>query len=226
MADVIMLCVRHDIERAEALAEMFDDFGFSVSDKSDEEGLRMCAAAAVVWSEAARGCAVFVEAAKRAMETRKAIVLNLSHAEAPEGARFSFDLTGWNGDPDDESLDHLFFTLDRMVIAARQAKPDVAEPAKDVVPVAAPMPRRAVRAAPPPALRMMATSLVVIGAVLALGIVIGGGRDNRAPSQTDGTRVSLADVAPRVSYDLAAVPVDDAPVGHRGLEPPSAASTR
>lgn len=234
MADVVLMCVREDIERAEALAETFDAFGFSVSDKADDESLRDCAAGVVVWSDAALASSVFVAAAQRAMETRKGVVLSLSRAEPPEGARFCFDLTEWNGDPDDESLDHLFFTLDRMVIAARQAKPAEKGPVQKFEPVAAPMSPRVVRAGPAPALRAMATSFVVIGAVLAAGIAIGGGRD-RAPAQAVVVhvpvehvgRVTLTDVAPRgLSYDLAAVPVNDAPVGHRGLEPPSAAGAR
>jgi hypothetical protein len=235
MTDVVLVCVRDDIERAEALAETFAAFGFSVSDRADDDGLRDCAAGVVVWSEAALASAVFVEAAQRAMESRKGVVLNLSHAQPPAGARFSFDLTGWNGDPDDESLDRLFFTLDRMVIAARQAKPAGIGTAQKVEPVTAAMLPRAVRAGPAPALRVMATSLVVIGAVLAAGIAIGGGREYRAPAQAvvvrvpaeHGARATLADVVPRgASYDLSAGPVEDVPVGHRGLEPPSAASTR
>lgn len=233
MADVVLMCVREDIERAEALAETFDAFGFSVSDKANDDGLRDCAAGVVVWSDAALASPVFVEAAQRATGTRKGVVLNLSHAEPPDGARFCFDLTEWNGDPDDETLDRLFFTLDRMVIAARQAKPAEMRTVPNAGSIALPPPR-AVRKAPAPALRAMATSLVVIGAALAAGIAIGGRRD-RAPAQAvvmhvpaaHVGRVTLTDAAPRgLSYDLAAVPVNDAPVGHRGLEPPSAVGAR
>jgi hypothetical protein len=77
----------------------------------------------------------------------------------------------------------------------------------------------------------MAMSLVVIGAALATGIAIGGSREQpsraavvRLPVEHQA-RVTLADVAPvGVAYDLAASPVEDAPIGRRGVEPPSAAS--
>jgi hypothetical protein len=236
MADIVLMCVREDIERAEALAETFDAFGFSVSGSADDDGLRTCATCVVIWSVAASASPIFVAAAQRALETRKGVVLSLSHAQAFEDALFCFDLTDWNGDPDDELLDHLFFTLDRMVIAARPARPIAAGSTETDEPVVAPaqiLPR--LTPAPAPALRAIATSLFVIGAALAAGLAIGGARADRAPAQATVVRmpvehvarVALADAsAPGLTYDLAAVPVNDAPVGHRGLEPPSAPRTR
>lgn len=233
MSDVVMVCVRDDIERAEGLAAMFEDFGFSVSDATDDDALGACGASVVIWSDAAKTSLELAAVVERAIATRKAVVLNLSSTLAPDGARFVFDLTAWTGDPDDEALDPLFFTLDRMVIAGRAAPPA----AKEFESIAAwkkPQSRK-MRAAPAAGLRLMALSLVVIGAVFATGVAVGG-RSERvsahvaiAPSPVERTaaRVTLADIAPLdVTYDLAARPVEDAPVGRRGLEPPSAPDMR
>jgi hypothetical protein len=231
MADVLLVCVRHDIERAEALAEMFDDFGFSVSDVADDDTLRWCGAGVVVWTEAAKASAELGAAVARVMATGKGVVLNFTDTAAPEGAALCFDMTDWNGDPDDASLDRMFFALDRMMIAARASRPADWQPPAEKPVAQLPGARRPARSGPAPAFRAFATALVVIGAVLATGIAIGASREQpsravvvRLPVEHQA-RVTLADVAPvGVAYDLAARPAEDAPVGRRGIEPPSAAS--
>jgi hypothetical protein len=233
MADVVMVCVREDIERAEALAEMFDDFGFSVSDVADDETLRWCGAGVVVWTDAAKASVGLSAAVERVMASGKGVVLNFTNAVAPDGAALCFDMTAWNGDPDDVSLDRLFFALDRMMIVARASRPAGWRPpaAKPIAPAS--VAQLPARSAPAPAFRALATALVVIGAVVATGIAIGGSREQpsrgavvRLPVEHQA-RVTLTDVAPvGVTYDLAASPVEDAPVGRRGVEPPSAASVR
>jgi hypothetical protein len=231
MADVVLVCVRQDIERAEALAEMFDDFGFSVSDVSDDDALRWCGAGVVVWTEAAKASAELSAVVTRVMATGNGVLLNFTDTAAPEGAALCFDMTEWNGDPDDASLDRMFYALDRMMIAARASRlADWQPPAEEpVAPLhVAQLPGRS---APVPAFRALATALVVIGAVLSAGVAIGGSREQpsraavvRLPVEHQA-RVTLADVAPvGVTYDLSASPVEDAPVGRRGVEPPSAAS--
>jgi hypothetical protein len=227
MADVVLMCVRSDIERAEALAEMFDDFGFSVSDCTDDTTLRGCGAGVVLWSEAARTSAELAAVVARVMATGKGVVLNFTREVAPEGAALCFDLTAWNGDPDDAALDRMFFAMDRMIVAARAGRlarvSAATAPARTTV---EPLPVKP-RAAPAPALRTMAASLVVIGAVLAVGIAIG----RAAPAQRAivnvpaeyAQSVRLGDVAPvNMRYDLDARVTEQAPVGRRGLEPPSA----
>ncbi|MBL8551058.1 MAG: energy transducer TonB [Hyphomonadaceae bacterium] len=122
MADVLIVCVREDEPLAKAFADMFERAGLQVGGApSAPEDMRACGAALVVWSQASIRSRAFLDAAQRAVNAGKAVVAcliapppaaSINHAPA-------FDLTHWAGDPDDPSLDPLFFAVDRMVNSAR-----------------------------------------------------------------------------------------------------------
>ncbi len=237
MSDVVMVCVREDIERAEQLADMFDDFAFSVSDDVSDEALARCGAGVVVWTDAAAASAVLAEVTARVMASGKGVALNFSGAPAPEGAALSYDLSAWSGDPEDPELDAMFFALDRMVVAARAACPVLQQIAEKAAAKAAP--RRtpvpaAVRAAPALQMRTMVASFAVLGALIIGALAIDRVPEAPAPAVValpavpdQAPRVGLADASARqVAYDLTAPPVEDASVGRRGFEPPSAANIR
>lgn len=238
MSDVVMVYVREDIERAEKLAEMFDDFGFTVSCDASDDALARCGASIVVWTEAAAAAPALSDTVARAIGSGKAVALKLSSADAPPGAALAYDLTTWSGDPEDPALDAMFFALDRMVVAARAARPvlqQLSDQAEAKAAVKAEKPPVVPRAAPTPRMRTMVASLAAIGVVLAGSLALG--RAPEAPVPVAVVALPAApDEAPRVtltnaevrgpSYDLTAAPVEDATVGRRGLEPPSAASVR
>jgi len=234
MADVVMVCVREDVGRAEQLADMFDDFGFSVSCDASDDALARCGAGVVVWTDAATASPALKEAIARVMASGKGVAVTFAGADAPPGAALAFDLTGWSGDPEDPALDPMFFALDRMVVAARAARPvlrQLAEKADARGRVAAPAPA-VPSSAPPPRMRTMAASLAVLGLVIAGAVGLGRAPEAPAPAVVvslpaapdEAPRVALADArALDMTYDLAATPVEDATVGRRGFEPPSAA---
>ncbi|MGE0046670.1 MAG: hypothetical protein AB7T08_13020, partial [Hyphomonadaceae bacterium] len=129
MADVLIVCVREDEPLAKAFADMFERAGLHVGGAPGAEDLRACGAALVVWSQASIRSRAFLDAAQRAVNAGKAVVAcliapppaaSINHAPA-------FDLSHWQGDPDDPALDPLFFAVDRMV-AAQRATAGVAAP--------------------------------------------------------------------------------------------------
>lgn len=143
MADVLIVCVREDEPQAKALAEMFEAAGFSVGGAPSSDGaLRGSGAGLVVWSQASIRSRPFLDAAQRVINANKAVVASLIEPPPPSsiGDSPAFDLSGWTGDPNDPSLDPLFFAVDRMVNSARA---EVAAPAEHYE---APAPRPA----PPP----------------------------------------------------------------------------
>src|SRR5215467_8273947 len=148
MADVLIVCVREDEPQAKALAEMFEAAGFSIGGAPSSDGaLRSSGAGVVVWSHASIRSRPFLDAAQRVINADKAVVASLIEPPPPSsvGNSPTFDLADWNGDPNDPSLDPLFFAVDRMVNsqrAAAGASADVDDP-----PAYEPPPPRA---APPP----------------------------------------------------------------------------
>ena len=161
MADVLIVCVREDEPQAKALAEMFEAAGFSIGGApSSDAALRSSGAGLVVWSQASIRSRPFLDAAQRVINARKAIVASLIEPPPPSSIGDSpvFDLSEWNGDPDDPSLDPLFFAVDRMVNAARtsvggaDAEEDYKPaPRQRTAPAPAPAPQPTyTRAAPPP----------------------------------------------------------------------------
>ncbi|HVK80437.1 MAG TPA: hypothetical protein VM915_07470, partial [Verrucomicrobiae bacterium] len=122
MADVLIVCVREDEPQAKALAEMFEAAGFTIGGAPNNDGaLRSSGAGIIVWSQASIRSRPFLDAAQRVINAEKAIVASLIEPPPPSsiGASPAFDLSRWNGDPNDPSLDPLFFAVDRMVNAAR-----------------------------------------------------------------------------------------------------------
>lgn len=239
MSDVVMVYGREDIERAEQLAEMFDDFGFSVSCDVSDEALARCGAGIVVWTDTAGASPTIAEAVARVIASGKGVVLNFASVAAPAGAAVAYDLSAWGGDPEDPALDAMFFALDRKVVVARAARPVLQQLEEQAEAKAAAMTIKAPvvlpRGAPTPRVRTMAASLAVIGVVLAGALALGGAPEAPAPvtvvslptAPDAAPRMRLADASARqASYDLTAPPVEDATVGRRGFEPPSAASLR
>lgn len=122
MADVLIVCVREDEPQAKALAEMFEAAGFSIGGApANDAALRSSGAGVIVWSQASIRSRPFLDAAQRVINADKAVVASLIEPPPPSsiGSSAAFDLSHWEGDPNDPSLDPLFFAVDRMVNAAR-----------------------------------------------------------------------------------------------------------
>jgi protein TonB len=122
MADVLIVCVREDEPQAKALADMFEAAGFSIGGApSSDSALRSSGAGVVVWSQASIRSRPFLDAAQRVINADKAIVASLIDPPPPSsiGSSLAFDLSDWDGDPNDPALDPLFFAVDRMVNTAR-----------------------------------------------------------------------------------------------------------
>jgi protein TonB len=122
MADVLIVCVREDELQAKALADMFERAGFSVGGAPGSDGaLRSVGAGVVVWSQASIRSRPFLDAAQRVIDADKAVIASLIDpppAHTINNAQ-AFALEGWTGDPEDASLDPLFFAVDRMVTSQR-----------------------------------------------------------------------------------------------------------
>jgi|CXWL01.1.fsa_nt_gi hypothetical protein len=148
MSDVVFVCVREDVSRAEALAAIFDDAGFSIGDfQADERAY----AHVVLWSEAASRCPAFGDALDRATSTGQAVIATFdkSATQDEEGA---FDLSDWDGGADSELLDPIFDAVERTVATAQaRAYAHAFAVATDEEPeaVAAELPVAAREAAPP-----------------------------------------------------------------------------
>ena len=149
MADVHIVCVREDEPQAKALAEMFEAAGFSIGGAPSSDGaLRSSGAGLVVWSQASIRSRPFLDAAQRVINANKAVVASLIEPPPPSsiGDSPAFDLSRWDGDPNDPALDPLFFAVDRMVNSARASVGASAAQAPETAYEPAPPPRRA----PPP----------------------------------------------------------------------------
>ncbi len=153
MADVLIVCVREDEPQAKALAEMFEAAGFSIGGAPSNDGaLRSSGAGVVVWSQASIRSRPFLDAAQRVINANKAIVASLIDPPPPSsiGNSPAFDLSRWNGDPNDPSLDPLFFAVDRMVNSARVGTAPARDETYDSPPPARSAPRTPPPAPPPP----------------------------------------------------------------------------
>ena len=120
MADVVFVCVSDDMERAEALAEMFSSGGCSVHEGTlNNAALCLSGAAIVVWSPLAMKSKGFLTAAERAIEEGKAVFVCFCDPPAQIADVPCFDLRAWDGDPKHQMLDSLFFTVDRFAASNR-----------------------------------------------------------------------------------------------------------
>lgn len=154
MADVLIVCVREDEPQAKALAEMFEAAGFSIGGApSSDAALRSSGAGVVVWSQASIRSRPFLDAAQRVINANKAVVASLIEPPPPSsiGESPAFDLSHWDGDPNDPSLDPLFFAVDRMVNAERASVGATVRHDDYQAPPPQPAPRPAPRPAPAPA---------------------------------------------------------------------------
>lgn len=152
MADVLIVCVREDEPQAKALADMFEAAGFSIGGAPSSDGaLRSSGAGVVVWSQASIRSRPFLDAAQRVINADKAVVASLIEPPPPSsiGSSPAFDLSRWDGDPNDPALDPLFFAVDRMVNAAR-AGAGVGATQRDARNYDPPPSRAPIRAEPPP----------------------------------------------------------------------------
>lgn len=153
MADVLIVCVREDEPQAKALADMFEAAGFSIGGAPNSDGaLRSSGAGVVVWSQASIRSRPFLDAAQRVINANKAVVASLIDPPPPSsiGESPAFDLSRWDGDPNDPSLDPLFFAVDRMVNAARAGVGATQRETRDYDPPARAPRQTALRAEPPP----------------------------------------------------------------------------
>lgn len=151
MADVLIVCVREDEPQAKALAEMFEAAGFSIGGApSNDAALRSSGAGVIVWSQASIRSRPFLDAAQRVINAEKAVVASLIEPPPPSsiGSSPAFDLSHWDGDPNDPSLDPLFFAVDRMVNTARASVGAPIRQEEYPDPAPAPPPRTAPRAKP------------------------------------------------------------------------------
>jgi hypothetical protein len=105
MVGVVFVFVREDASDVEALAEAFDQAGYSISGSERcDDGLNI-----IVWSRAAMRSEAFRKAAERALQSDRVVVARL--ALLPQGDILSSapvaDISGWDGD-DPRGLEPLF----------------------------------------------------------------------------------------------------------------------
>jgi hypothetical protein len=170
MSDVLLVYVRDDAERADALADLCEGVGYTVDGFSDD-ALSTCAAAIIVWSPAAGASPRFREATTRAVQAGKAIVASFFILPPPfaRGAPFA-NLRGWSGESEHTALDPLFLELDARVTNAKRAAAPVNRTA--AVPAIArfAMPSIPMNAA---ALHPSVAALVLVAGVLVSAMSIG-----------------------------------------------------
>lgn len=105
MVGVVFVFVREDASDVEALAEAFDQAGYSISGSESSDG----ALSIIVWSRAAMRSDAFHKAAERALQTDRVVVASLAalpHSDALSSAPVA-DISAWDGD-DPRGLDALF----------------------------------------------------------------------------------------------------------------------
>lgn len=94
----------------------------------------------------------FLDAAQRVINANKAVVASLIDPPPPSsiGESPAFDLSRWDGDPNDPALDPLFFAVDRMVNAARAGVGAAQRETRDYEAPARASRQTVLRAEPPP----------------------------------------------------------------------------
>jgi hypothetical protein len=116
MGDVLLIFVGEDADAAEALASACEEAGLSIHDGAPEDGGPYRAALAI-WSDAAEASPSFHAAMHGSLATGKALIANLTGAEAPDfmaGAP-AFDLADWDGAEDAPVLAPLLAAVQRRV---------------------------------------------------------------------------------------------------------------
>lgn len=116
MADVLLVCVGADAAKAEALAGVFEDAGFSISDDNvSAENIARNHVCLIVWSRMAMESPAFNSAMAEAIGAEKAVIACVSGPDDIALAAPTFDISAWTGDPDDPALDALFNAVDHLV---------------------------------------------------------------------------------------------------------------
>lgn len=124
MQDVLFVCVGADLDRAEALAKILDDLGFSISDAAvDDDGIADAATCVVIWSDAARRSTAFQTLLRHPDLADRAIVLSFEDGAAPPIAAALYNLSEWEGDPVDAVLDPIVFAIE--AAAGQEAAPAI-----------------------------------------------------------------------------------------------------
>jgi protein TonB len=138
MADVLLVHVPEDHALAEGLTDTLSRSGLAVTLDPAHEAEAACVL--VLWSPASIRSGPVRDLAIHAQRQSRLVAAKTAGCEAPLG--FSkpapHDLSAWGGDPNDASLDPMFFAVDRLVCAARLAQ--------QKIPTAAPVPAPLVRA--------------------------------------------------------------------------------
>jgi hypothetical protein len=122
MADVLFVFVREDAKRAQALAALFAAADHEIGDGPvDNAAIELCGAGVVVWSRAAITSKPFLAGAQRVLDAGKGVVASLGQPPPAwvVGNAPTYDLSQWNGDPEDETLDALFMAVDYRVTCNR-----------------------------------------------------------------------------------------------------------
>jgi len=128
MADVLLLCVHADAQRAVVLAEELEIAGFSVEGASaGRAALESCAAVVLVCTKDALESGLFLDAAQSAALTGKVIVANFTGAPHPWRRASNIDMSRWDGDPENVAVDVLINDVMRRTARKRRAPADFAQ---------------------------------------------------------------------------------------------------
>jgi len=127
MADVLLLCVHADAQRAVVLAEELEIAGFSVEGASaGQSALDACSAALLVWTKDSAESGLFHDAAQLAARSGKVIVANFTGAAHPWGRAANIDMARWDGDPESVAVDLLINAVMRRTARKRRPANDFA----------------------------------------------------------------------------------------------------
>lgn len=122
MADVLIVFVREDAARAQALGALFAAADHEIGDGLiDNAALELCGAGVVLWSRAAVGSKSFLATAQRVLDSGKGVVASVGQPPPAwvVGHAPIYDISQWRGDPDDDLLDSLFMAVDYRVASNR-----------------------------------------------------------------------------------------------------------
>lgn len=142
MCDVLLAYVGADAAQADALAEALESLGFSVGDAhaSDAE-VGAAGARIVIWSQTAVRSRALIGAAERFIGAGETVIASLVDPGVSATEELPvFDLSAWDGRPDNPRLDPLLDVIRRMLIVADRVHESV-RPADCALPRAA-MPAR------------------------------------------------------------------------------------
>lgn len=114
MPDVVFVCVREDVPLAEALADACAEAGFSIGEWAGD-GPDICGAAILLWSTKASRSPAFLKAAERFLDADNAVIVTSGPLAVNTPSDVGqYDLSAWNGDPEDTLLEPLFAKLNLM----------------------------------------------------------------------------------------------------------------